>query len=104
MCIRDRDRRGRWVTLASPDGRDGSLAMRQQATLQGTWLGAGELVEAALVADRRYWLQVARGAVDVDGQRLQAGDALGWVDEATTLVLRGVDTDPADILLFTLPR
>ena len=38
------------------------------------------------------------------GQRLQAGDALGWVDEATTLVLRGVDPDPADILLFTLPR
>ena len=98
------DRRGRWVTLASPDGRDGSLAMRQQATLQGTWLGAGEQVEAALVADRRYWLQVARGAVDVDGQRLQAGDALAWVDEATTLVLDGVDADPADILLFTLPR
>ena len=98
------DRRGRWATLVSPDGRDGSLAIRQQATLQGAWLGAGEQVEATLLPERRYWLQIARGAVTVDGERLVAGDALGWVDTSTTLVLEGAGDDVADLLLFTLPR
>ena len=97
-------RRGTWAVLASPDGRDGSLAIRQQATLQGVLLGEGERVEAVLSPDRRYWLQVARGAVRVDGERLSAGDALGWVDEAATLVVEGAGEDLADVLLFDLPR
>lgn len=98
------DRRGRWALLASPDGADGSLAIRQQATLHGAWLGAAERVDVALAPDRRYWLQVARGDVRVDGEILSAGDALGWVDEASTLSLQGAGADIADILLFTLPR
>lgn len=97
-------RRGRWTLLASPDGQDDSLVIRQQATLHSAWLGAGEQVEATLLPDRRYWLQVARGAVDIDGERLQAGDALGWVDEAGTLRVAGADGQIADVLLFALPR
>jgi redox-sensitive bicupin YhaK (pirin superfamily) len=96
-------RRGDWATLASPDGADGSLAIRQQAWLRGARLGAGERVEAALDPGRRYWLHVAQGAAEADGCRLQAGDALGFVGEDRILVLAGREDRPVELLLFDLP-
>lgn len=96
-------RHGGWATLASPDGADGSLAIRQQAWLRGTLLGAGEQVVVALESDRRYWLHVAQDAVEADGRRLQAGDALGFVGETGELDVRGVAGVRADLLLFDLP-
>jgi redox-sensitive bicupin YhaK (pirin superfamily) len=96
-------RRGRWATLASPAGADGSIAIRQQAWLRGVLLGAGESVEMALDPARRYWLHVAQGSVAVDGRVLTAGDALGFVDEARALSVAGRGTDVADVLLFDLP-
>ena len=105
------ERTGRWRPLASPDGADGSLAMRQDARLHGTLLDAGAAVDHALAPGRRYWLHVARGRVAVDGpggpRTLAPGDALGFVEEAATLSVRGAgDTPggaPADVLLFDLP-
>lgn len=97
-------RRGCWATLASPDGADGSLAIRQQAWLRGAVLGADERVDAELSQDRRYWLQLAQGAAEVDGRRLQAGDALGFAGEARRLAIAGsAGSIAADVLLFDLP-
>ena len=59
-------------------------------------------MSATLDPARRYWLHVAQGAIDADGRRLQAGDALGFVDEARELALAGVQ-DGSDVLLFDLP-
>lgn len=97
-------RRGRWATLVSPDGADGSLAIRQQAWVRGVQLGDGESVVAPLDDGRRYWLHVARGGVLVDGRGLQAGDAFGVVGEGGELVLSGVGDELADLLLFDLPE
>ena len=96
-------RRGRWATLASPDGADGSLAIRQQAFLRGVQIGDGEAVDVTFDAGRRYWLHVAQGAVDLDGHALSAGDALGLVDEAGMRRLTGRGAGTADVLLFDLP-
>jgi redox-sensitive bicupin YhaK (pirin superfamily) len=96
-------RRGRWGLLASPDGADGSLAIRQQAWLRGVVLGAGDTVEAVVDPSRNYWLHVAQGSIEVDGRVLSAGDALGYVDEAVLLQLRGAGESLADVLLFDLP-
>jgi redox-sensitive bicupin YhaK (pirin superfamily) len=96
-------RRGRWATLASPDGADDSLAIRQQAWLRGTRLGDGDTVAWALEPSRRYWLHVAQGTVAIGERRLAAGDALGFVDEAGALQVRGTGADEADLLLFDLP-
>jgi redox-sensitive bicupin YhaK (pirin superfamily) len=89
--------------LASPDGSDGSLAIRQQAWLRGTLLGAGESVEFALEPTRRYWLHVAQGAIEVDGRALAAGDAIGWVEESGRCQITGRGDGIADVLLFDLP-
>ena len=97
-------RRGRWATLASPDGADGSIAIRQRAWLRGVQVGEGESVSTTLDPSRRYWLHVAQGAIDIDGRALAAGDALGFVDEARQLALAGRGADVADVLLFDLPR
>lgn len=95
---------GRWTLLASPDGAGGSLAIRQQARVHGVRLAAGDSVDHHLDPARRYWLHVALGSVAADGRVLAAGDALGFVDEATTLRLAGAGEAVADVLLFELPR
>ena len=96
-------RRGRWATLVSPDGADGSIAIRQQARLLATRLLAGDALAAPLAADRLHWLHVAAGEVQAGERVLRAGDALGFADEAGELALRGI-ADASDVLLFDLPR
>ena len=93
-------RRSRWATLASPDGADGSLAMRQQAWLRGLLLEDGDVAEFVPDPARRYWLHVASGAVTIGERTLRAGDALGFVEESTLQHLTG---QAADLLLFDLP-
>lgn len=95
-------RRARWAMLASPDGGDGSIAIRQQATLRATRLLPGDAVDVALDPARRYWLHVATGEVAAGERMLRAGDALGFVEEAVTLELHGTG-DTSDVLLFELP-
>ncbi|MDQ3289070.1 MAG: pirin family protein [Pseudomonadota bacterium] len=93
----------RWRLLASPDGADGSIAIRQDARLQAVALGTQDSVELELNPARRYWLHVARGSVDANGRNLDAGDALGFVAEAGVLRLAGSAAAAADVLLFDLP-
>ena len=95
-------RRARWATLVAPDGADGAIAIRQQATLRATRLQAGDTVAAELDASRQYWLHVASGEVRIDERSLSAGDALGFVGERVTLALAG-SAAASDVLLFELP-
>jgi redox-sensitive bicupin YhaK (pirin superfamily) len=93
-------RRGRWAVLASPDGADGGLAIRQQAWLRGALLDPGEAVEFTLDPARRYWLHVVQGRVRAGERELAAGDALGFAGETAPHPLTG---EGADVLLFDLP-
>jgi hypothetical protein len=91
--------RGGWVMLASPDGRDGSLEIRQDARLLvGLLDGTAKLVHA-LGTGRHAWLQVARGEVTVNGQHLRQGDALAASDEPRIELTEGKH---AEVLLFDL--
>ena len=96
-------RRGKWGLLASPDGAEGSLAIRQDARLLGVQLGAGESIACPLDPARRYWLQVVQGEAGAGDRRLVAGDAIGYVDETGELRITGSGDTLADILLFDLP-
>lgn len=95
-------RRARWATLVSPDGAEGSIAIRQQASLRATRLAAGDALLADLNPERRYWLHVAAGEIALGERVLASGDALGFVDESGELSLRGV-AEVSDVLLFELP-
>ena len=93
------DRDGRLRLLASPDGRDGSIGVHTEASLYAGLFGAGQGDRLPLAEGRRAWVQVARGVVEVNGLRLEAGDGLALVDEPA-VELRGVDG--AEVLVFEL--
>ena len=92
---------GRWALLVSPDGADGSMAVRQDVRLLLARLDVGMRVERALDPRRRYWLQVVRGAVTAMDRELAAGDALGLAEEGGSLMVSS--SQPGEILLFDLP-
>jgi quercetin 2,3-dioxygenase len=83
----------------SKTGRDGSIPINQDADLYFGKLDAGRKIELPLEPGRHAWLQLIEGALDVNGSRLDAGDAaaLSRTDE---LKLSAVD--PAHFLLFVL--
>lgn len=95
----EEERRGTLRLLVSPDAADGSLTIHQDARMYGALLAKGESVTHRLATGRHAWVQVARGAVELGGQQLAAGDGAALSDEAE-VTLRGVE--PAEILLFDL--
>jgi hypothetical protein len=71
-------------------------------SLYSTLLGAGETAELALAAGRRAWVQVARGAVTLNGTRLGEGDGAA-VEQETRVVLTGQeDGKDSEVLVFDL--
>ena len=72
----DDGRQGRWQNLASPDGRDGSLQIHQDAILSVAQLSDGKHIDLSLDDNRHGYLHVAYGAVQVGETTLTSGDAL----------------------------
>jgi redox-sensitive bicupin YhaK (pirin superfamily) len=97
----DGDKRGRLRLLASRGGRDGSLVIHQDADVYASLLDEGDEVRHALRAGRKAWLQVARGAADVNGQTLRAGDGAAVESEPALTVT--ATANGTEILLFDLP-
>lgn len=94
------DRSGKLRLLASRDGGEGSVTIHQDASVYGAVLGKGERATYELRPGRHAWVHVARGSLDLNEQRLDAGDGAAVSDERK-LELAGVDA--AEVLLFDLP-
>ena len=93
------EKRGNLRLLVSPDGRDGSLKIRQKNDLYGTVLGPGETVKHEFEPHRHAYVQVARGSVTLNGRQLEEGDGAA-ISEERTVELTGVKD--AEVLLFDL--
>jgi len=93
------DKRGRLKLIASPDGRDGSVTIHQDALVFAALLDGAERATHQVGAGRRAYVHVARGSVRINGQPLEAGDALK-ATEVAELVLEG--GKQAEVLLFDL--
>jgi len=93
------DKRGRLRLIASPDGRQGSVTIHQDATVFASVMDGADHVTHDLAAGRRAYVHVARGRVRVNGQALQAGDALKvWGEPRVELE----SASGAEVLLFDL--
>lgn len=92
-------RRNRFQLLASREGRGGSLDIHQDADLLVADLDPGAEVEHGVAEGRGAWVQVARGAVDLNGQVLRQGDGAALENEAL-IRLKGLE--PAQVLVFDL--
>ncbi len=91
---------GRLRLVASNDGRHDSLVMHQDASVFAGRLKRGDVFEHALQPRRFGWVQVAQGAIDINGMPLQSGDGAAIADE--TKLLFGAKED-SEVLLFDLP-
>jgi len=92
-------KRGTLKLIASPDGRDGSVTIHQDALVYAALLDGSERVTHGLAAGRRAYVHVARGRVTVNGQPLEAGDGLK-ATEASALAFD--EGKQAEVLLFDL--
>jgi redox-sensitive bicupin YhaK (pirin superfamily) len=93
------EKRGKLRLVASREARDGSVKINQDAKLYVSLLKPGEEVAHEFGAGRHGWLQVARGAVEVNGNKLAQGDGAAISDEKKVSI-KG--TDDAEVLLFDL--
>ncbi len=86
--------------IGSPDGQNGSVTIHQDVKLYATLLASGDQVDHALNPGRVAWVQVARGAIDLNGHALTAGDGAA-VSDLEPLTLTGTATE-AEVLLFDM--
>lgn len=93
------ERHNRLKLVASPGGDDGSLTIQQDARLYLATLDGGVSLTHTLPAGRHAWIQVLRGAIDLNGTALAAGDGAAISNESK-LAIRA--TSPAEVLLFDL--
>jgi redox-sensitive bicupin YhaK (pirin superfamily) len=93
------ERRNRLRLIASSDGRDGSLKIRQDAAIHASVLEAGASLSHSLKPGRRYWLQVAGGGLAVNGHVLVEGDGLALVKEDNLAITAKTKSE---FLLFDL--
>ena len=92
-------KRGQLRLIASPDGRDGSVTIHQDAFLYATLLDGAEAVQHTPKAGRRTYVHVIRGEVTVNGHGLERGDAVKLSAGDAVRLDRGRD---AEVLLFDL--
>jgi hypothetical protein len=86
--------------IASPDGRDGSVLIHQDAKIFASILNADNDVQYDLASGRTAYVHLIRGQAEVNGIRLGTGDALKISEESLIEFKNAAD---AELLLFDLP-
>ena len=94
-------KRGQLRLIASPDGRDGSVVVHQDACLFAGLFDGAEKATHRLAEGRLGYVHVARGRVVVNGNTLESGDALKFAGPAEILLEKAQD---AEVLLFDMTR
>ncbi len=93
------DKRGRLRLIISPDGREGSLRIQQDTRVYAGLFDGDESATLALNKNRHAYVHVARGSVELDGVKLEAGDGVRLRNPQTLQLGAGKD---AEVLVFDL--
>jgi quercetin 2,3-dioxygenase len=96
LSFSDADLRGKFHLVAGPKA---PVTIRQDANLYIARLDKGADVKQSIENGRHAWVQIARGAVKLNGQPLKAGDGAAFSDESE---VRVEATQPSEVLLFDL--
>lgn len=99
LDIAKSEKDGVFKLFLSEDGRDGSMKIKSDANIYAAQLKGSQNIVFDLPPNRKAWVQVARGALSVNGQSLNTGDGLS-VDVSGRLEFS--DADEAEIILFDL--
>jgi len=95
----DASKRGQLRLVAAPDGRDGAVTIHADAALYAGLFDGDEQAELALDPSRKAYVHVARGHIEVNGQKLGPGDALKFEQEPLLKLANG---QQAEVLVFDL--
>ena len=87
--------------IVSGSGKDGSLKIRQDAEIFQSILDADKTVYFPIPENRKLWLQVAKGAIEVNSNILEAGDGMSVVNETGEIEINGVESS-SNFLIFSL--
>jgi redox-sensitive bicupin YhaK (pirin superfamily) len=94
------ERRNRWVRIASADGSEHSLALRQDAQMELARLDWHAALERPLSPARGYWVQVLSGVIGLNGTEMREGDGAAMTGEEMLTI--EAETQ-AEVLLIDLP-
>jgi quercetin 2,3-dioxygenase len=92
-------KRGRLCLVGSPDGRENSVTIHQDAYVYAGLFNGEERARHTLAAGRRAYVHVARGTIHVNGEALSVGDAAKLSDVGDMTFESG---HIAEVLLFDL--
>lgn len=95
----DAEKVGRLRLLASSDGADGSVTLHADARLYAGLLDGAQTVQLALDSNRKCYVHLVRGALEVNGVALVTGDAALLAAESELRLDHGRD---AEVLVFDL--
>lgn len=96
----DEEKVGKWCLLVSPEGSNGSLAVRQDAWVYSTKLANKAQLEFSLKPGRFAWVQMAQGSVNLNGKILAPGDGAAVANES--LLKFTSEHNDTEFLLFDL--
>jgi len=93
------EKRGQLRLVASPDGAQGSVSIHSNTRLYAGLIDGAEHAELTLAPARQAYVHLVRGTLEVNGQKLKAGDALQVRQESLLSLQSGQD---AEVLVFDL--
>jgi len=95
----DAEKRGQLRLVASPDGQDGSVTIHADAAMYAGLFNGAESAQIALDPQRKAYVHLVRGELEVNGERLSGGDAAVLDGETSLTLAKGTD---AEVLVFDL--
>lgn len=90
---------GKLHLVAAKDGRESAVTVHQDVDLYAAVLKAGDRISHTFKPQRHAWIQVARGAITLNGLSLDTSDGAAISNE-TEVVIEA--TQDAEFLLFDL--
>lgn len=87
--------------VITPDGRNGTLTIKQDASLSQLILLAGQQQMMPVQSERAYYLHLINGELEIAGQKLKAGDGIKLTQLTELMIKAG--TDAVRALWFDLP-
>jgi len=93
------DKRGRLRLIISPEGNEGSLEVRQDVKVYAGLFDGAEAATFTMPENRYAYVHVARGEVELNGQKLVEGDGVRIRESQALTFANGRDSE---VLLFDL--
>ena len=97
--IPEERKRGALCLVASPDGAYNSVTLHADAALYAGLFDENERATLTLEPDRKGYVHLVRGVLEVNGQRIEAGDAVLLEHEGRIALANGRN---AEVLVFDL--